>query len=350
MTKIHYYISFAGFSLFLLLGFLLLSPPSQKEGESVLWKKQFKQITIEKPEAEIKDIVLERRGLFSHSHYITYNNESRIAGTSVQNIFRDWSEPILKGIYTEKEMGKSFQPVPEKYKLLLFEAPKSSPVTVEFGQKTGSSDRIIKVTTPDSETVYFAVQDSLYSRLSTEPLVMRERRVLLFPTSTFIEEAQLVYPRSLDKGKSIERVIIKSSENGEKPVRLWKTSTGTEIQGELSTALERSLKQINIQMFRDEAGLSTDSVKKAFQDTTDDMLSLEIKIRRPGESVSLRFREIPTETNIPNKENYLLMMNKSTGETDLAGRHIIQTIISQAERIRTSPPENKPVGNEPKGN
>jgi hypothetical protein len=334
MIKIKYYISFAVLSLILLLGYILLSPESQKEGESLLWKKQFKQIVIERPNEAVKTITFERRGLFAHSHYVTYNGETRPGGTPVQNIFRNWSEPVLKGIYTEAQMNKTFETAPEGYVLKLFEAPGAIPYTIEFGPKTASSDRFIKVTGLESAPVYFVIQDSLFSGLNGDPLRFRERRTLIFPTGTYIDKVQAVYSRDLEKGKSIERLQMESFQKEKTPVRQWKTSGGIIIDQELSDSMDHALKQISISLFRDEAGISKEAIAKAFQDSANDLLTADISISRPGEQISVRFREIPDNIKIDKKEKYLLMQNQTSGEIDFVHRLTAESIIIQAEKIR----------------
>ncbi len=337
MKSLRFYISLTLASVLLLAGFVLFSPDAEKQGESLLWKKQFKEIRIIRGSRSEDTISLERRGIFYQNYFIKHNNENRLGGTPVQNVFRDWSEPVIKGIYTDY----SFEEDPAGIQLELYEAPKAVPSVIRFGPKTGSSDRFIELKEGNNAPVYFIIQDSLFTRLFTDPLKMREKRVLVFPSGTYIENAVITYPRPLEKGKSIEALRIESFKKKESPdgpeLLRYRRSTGEEIEKSLSDTLERYLKQISIHRFRDESGFTKEEMNTAFRTAGEDLLMLEITLKRPGENAVLRFREIPENIKFDDKERYFLLYNQSSGETDFILKNNVQSVISQAEAVRNAP-------------
>ncbi|MBE7439320.1 MAG: hypothetical protein HS115_12750 [Spirochaetales bacterium] len=317
-------------ALGLLIALVLLQPGTEEEDDS-LWRKNFSQITYyagPRKADSTPAIVLRREGLVEEEFFVESPDRfpvKRRANHTARMVFREWNKPTVKGEYSAKDRREleAFLPQAAEGELELSEGQQTLRLT--FGPKMPSGNLLMENQAESGR--YLLLPAFMLDKLRFDPLQLRERRMLHYPSESYTASIRIHLRES---GKP-DRDYVLSHEREKKEDGgyddLWQTSRGP-IPFNLGNQMDNMVKAIQIDRFNDEATVKAYDLNPLREKATQ-ILKIEVDIAR-GKKTTLELRKAGLRIEA---ESYDLLLHPLGDFTDLTAERHIREISRQLGEI-----------------
>lgn len=345
----------AGVVVFAALIFLL-GPEKEKRSGSVgeLWNRNWKKIEYISGSAKGNEsVVLLREGLLQPEFFVVEKDARFPAGSVVENIFRDWRKPGVRGAYRKEGLDLAQYGInDDSPKILLYQSESESPLEVVLGDQKDTGGTFAILRDEQFEEELFLLSTSLFSRFRTSIIDYRERRVVAYQGGEKPVELKVTFDQG-GKTRTLELFHHEKKEkNGNGVLDVWRTKDGLELSRQTGQSLKSSLDRVRVDLFYDEYGIARDEIEKKWEDAKNEFLSFTIKMDR-GKLIHARIRK-PGSEILQNNRVLHLMKTQSIDPpawTYAEGVYSVQRSAIQAvhelkqkqnEKTKPEPPGARP--------
>lgn len=253
------------------------------------------------------------------------------ASLKVRDMFQQWRQPELKGIYdTSNTKAMEKVDIPSADKIILYRKFPASgsecawcrlipgmdtnPIKVLFGTKTSMNGRFMITDRSGFENDVFIIPDHLFSRFVPEITFYRERSVIRIPEKENITYVRIETKTKRQKKDDVYQIYISqdrsyTKQSGKKTV--YKNENGNLLNEASAHMTLDGIKRIRIKHFHDEPAMLHFNTEALWENKPQSSSILHIQFSG-GSSVGLEIRKPPVEIHAAGDNLVLIKLDHSS--------------------------------------
>lgn len=301
-------------SLWILLGSLIalgafLFLDLDRKEEPLVWDLKLQTIRY-------GDLTFEKQSSFKGESYYTSfsidgNSYRYRASTTVPNLFRDFEELKMQGLYVfDDQIKKLFpeDPFSESEETRCLElVPASEPAFKLCALKKDQGGKVFAVASrPDNAEEAYLIAGYTLDRLDSDRSSFLERRVFLYPTASSTMEMQVSLQGVLDNSASFQPFSVdlfrREKKQEDRTLMVWKDDKGREISPQFSNPLDTVIRQYQIAFFDFEYDIDTEAqwasarplltARMVAGQDGEEVDTMSVEVRKPEQILKVKDKEV----------------------------------------------------------
>lgn len=332
----------------LIVVLLLVGPGVEKaQPEQILWKQDFAVVEY-LPAGKERRITFraKREGSLVKDRFVVEApgvHAPRRGNYNTKNIFTDFGKPRNGGRYPRGNSDLTeYGITAESAEVLLYEKEGGTPLRLRVGKKNPSGNSFIAIDSPEFKDELLLIPSFLFDRFERPFKEFRDQRFVNFATDQFTESISLKLQTPQGE-KSFRMMQSKYKKDGIEMPR-WTAENGEEIPLSMANALENSIRDIQIEEFRDAPGLPNSETvwNQAGKDTTVAELVVKgqgkftVRLRSSVQTPFGKAALIPMQTSVDAGTDFV----KAQAESDISDR---LRQLEEAMRAKAEADKRQPV-------
>jgi len=331
-----------------LIVLLLIAGPGVEKAqpEQILWKQDFSVVEY-LPAGKERRVTFraKREGSLTKDRFVVEapgKFAPRRGNYNTKNIFTDFGKPRNGGRYPRGSANLAeYGITDESAEVLLYEKEGGAPLRLRIGKKNPSGNSFIAIESPEFKDELVLIPSFLFDRFERPFKEFRDQRYVNFATDQFTESISLRVQTPQGE-KSFRMTQSKYKKDGIEMPR-WNAENGEEIPLSMANAFENSLRDIQIEEFRDAEGLPNSETvwNQAAKDTTVAELTVKgqgkftIRLRSSVQTQLGKSTLIPMQTSVDAGTDFV----KAQAEADIVDRlrQVEEGLRAKAEAAKRAP-------------
>lgn len=316
-----------GVSAVLLLGLILFGPGMEKEQpEQILWKQEFSVVEYI-PAGKERRVTLKavRESSLTRDRFfveVPGKFAARRGSYNTRNIFTDFSKPRNGGRYKRSGDLSEYGISPESPEIRLYTSAGAKPVTIRVGKKNQMGNSFAAIDADGFQDEIVLIPSFLLERFERPLKEFRDARYVNYGTDQYTEMLKVTV--QTPQGEKTFRMRQSKYKKDGIEMPKWETDSGEEIPLSLANALENTIRDIQIEEFRDAEGVSDAEAawQKGGRDTVVAELTVKgqgvftMRLRSGGQITKEKAALIPMQTTADAGTDFV----KAQAETDIIDR------------------------------